>query len=309
MNVVKSIIVFGSLNMDLSIETNQMPKTGETVDGHSFFTAPGGKGGNQAVAAAKSGAHTYMLASVGQDLFGQQLIDSLKENQVDCGFINQCEDTSTGVAVIVRSQGDNRIILNAGANHSITQSDVSNALQQIAKKEDIFLTQFENKHSVVLEAIKEAKNRGLFTVLNPAPAKEIPTEFYKYIDLLIVNQSECEMLTSVYPTTEDECRKAMANLYKQGLHSVIITLGKEGSVYGCETEYISVPGFSVKAVDTTAAGDTYIGSLLYGFINGETILESMNYASKASALAVTKQGAQPSIPTKEEIMMFFKEEK
>ena len=309
MKNVRKIIVFGSLNMDLSIEANQMPKSGETIDGHSFFTAPGGKGGNQAVAAAKSGAQTYMIASVGRDLFGQELITSLSKNQVDCSYIAECEGVPTGVAVIVRSQGDNRIILNAGANHYVDTKEISNALQQLASKGDIFLTQFENKQNIVLEALKEAKSRGLFTVLNPAPAKEIPSESYKYIDLIIVNQSECELLTSIYPTTEEECKKAMAILFDAGVHSAIITLGVNGSVYGQADEFISVSGYSVKAVDTTAAGDTYIGSFLYSFSNGETIAESMNYASKASALAVTKQGAQPSIPTRDEIISYFKEEK
>lgn len=308
MKNVRKIIVFGSLNMDLSIEADQMPKTGETIDGHSFFTAPGGKGGNQAVAAAKSGAQTYMIASVGQDFFGKQLISSLTENQVDCSYITEREEASTGVAVIVRSQGDNRIILNAGANHCVENKEISNALQQIANKEDIFLTQFENKQAVVLEALKEAKSRGLFTVLNPAPAKAIPSESYKYIDLIIVNQSECELLTNIYPTTEEECKKAMAILFEAGVHSAIITLGVDGSIYGQATEFIFVSSYSVKAVDTTAAGDSYIGTFLYKFSNGDTIAESMNYASKASALAVTKQGAQPSIPSIDEIVSYFKEE-
>lgn len=309
MKNVRKIIVFGSLNMDLSIEADQMPKAGETIDGHSFFTAPGGKGGNQAVAAAKSGAQTYMLASVGQDLFGKELIASLTENQVDCSYITEREGTPTGVAVIVRNQGDNRIILNAGANHCVDNTEISNALQQIANKEDIFLTQFENKQDVVLEGLKEAKSRGLFTVLNPAPAKAIPSESYRYIDLIIVNQSECELLTGIYPTTEEDCKKAMTILFEAGVHSAIITLGVKGSVYGQADEFIAVSGYSVKAVDTTAAGDTYIGSFLYCVSNGKTIAESMNYASKASAIAVTKQGAQPSIPTREEIISYFKEEK
>ena len=308
MKYVRKIIVFGSLNMDLSIEADQMPKAGETIDGHSFFTAPGGKGGNQAVAAAKSGAQTYMLASVGQDIFGKELIASLTENHVDCSYITEREEVPTGVAVIVRSQGDNRIILNAGANHCIETKEISNALQQIANKEDVFLTQFENKQDIVLEALKEAKGKGLFTVLNPAPAKAIPSESYKYIDLIIVNQSECELLTNIYPTTEEECKKAMAILFEAGVHSAIITLGVNGSVYGHANEFITVSSYKVKAVDTTAAGDSYIGSFLYSFSTGETIADSMKYASKASALAVTKQGAQPSIPSRDEIFSYFKEE-
>lgn len=303
---MKKIIVFGSLNMDLSIHTSKIPKNGETIDGSSFFSTPGGKGANQAVAATKSGANTFMIGNIGNDVFGKQLISTLEDYSVNCTYVAETEKNS-GIAMIIRSEGDNRIILDPGANHTLDTNDVSKVLSEIAETGDIFLTQFENDHATVLDSIKDAKARKLYTVLNPAPAKEIPNHVYQSIDLLIVNQSECEFLTGIYPETEEACKKAITTFRDKGASSVIITLGAFGSTYGNGDELITVPSYKVKSVDTTAAGDAYIGSLLYSISVEKTVKESMIYGTKAAALTISKQGAQQSIPYKHEIDNFEEE--
>lgn len=300
---MRNIIVFGSLNMDLSIQTDKIPQQGETIAGTAFFSTPGGKGANQAVAASKSGVNTFMIGSVGNDLFGKQLINTLKDYAVNCMHVTKVEANS-GIAMIIRSEGDNRIMLDPGANYALNKDDVSQTLDQISKADDIFLTQFENDHATVLESIIGAKERKLFTVLNPAPAKEIPDHVYPFIDLLIVNQSECEYLTGIYPETEEACGQATALLREKGLSSVIITLGVLGSTYGNGEDLVTVPSYKVNSVDTTAAGDSYIGALLYSISTGKDMKESMIYATKAAALTVSKQGAQQSIPYKHEIDNF-----
>ncbi|CQR48150.1 Ribokinase [Paraliobacillus sp. PM-2] len=305
---MKNIIIYGSLNMDMSIRTEDLPKKGETIEGDSFFLTPGGKGANQAVAASKSGAKVYMIGSVGEDVFGDQLINTLQSFDVNCKFITKSNTLSSGVAMIIRSGKDNRIIINSGANHALTSADVSTALDQIAVKDDIFLSQFETGHKNVMHSIVEAKKRNMFTVLNPAPAKYIEDNAYQSIDLLIVNQSESEFLTGIYPTTEPESKEVIAYFLNKGVSSVIITLGSAGSIYGDQKESMAVSGFKAEVVDTTAAGDTYIGALLYSLSKGEKMDKSMLYASKAAALTVTKNGAQEAIPFKNEIEHFKEEE-
>ncbi|MCJ0932101.1 ribokinase [Virgibacillus halodenitrificans] len=301
---MKKVVVLGSLNMDLSIETNRMPRNGETIDGKSFFMSPGGKGANQAVAAQKSGAPTSMIGSVGNDLFGSQLISSLKKEGVDCTHVMENDSTSTGIAMIIRNAGDNRIILGAGANYTVDEAYTSQALQEIANKEDIFLTQFESDYEVVLHSLAKAKSQGLFTVFNPAPAKDIPETAYPSIDLLIVNQWESEMLSGIYPKTDKDCEDAIKLFLDKGVSSVIITCGAAGSTYGDKEQLIFVPSFKTNVVDTTAAGDTYIGALVASLANETAMKDSMIYATKAASLAISKQGAQESIPYKHEIDQF-----
>ncbi|AIF44852.1 ribokinase [Virgibacillus sp. SK37] len=301
---MKKVVVLGSLNMDLSIETNRMPRNGETIDGKSFFMSPGGKGANQAVAAQKSGATTCMIGSVGNDLFGSQLITSLKQEGVDCTHVTQNDSTSTGIAMIIRNAGDNRIILGSGANYTVDEAYTSQALQKVANKDDIFLTQFESDYDVVLHSLAKAKSQGLFTVFNPAPAKDIPETAYPSIDLLIVNQWESEMLSGIYPKTDKDCEDAIQLFMDKGVSSVIITRGAAGSTYGDKEQVIFVPSFKTNVVDTTAAGDTYIGALVASLATETNMKDSMTYATKAASLAISKQGAQESIPYKNEIDQF-----
>ena len=305
---MKKVIVFGSLNMDMTIECDQMPQAGQTVEGRGFFTNPGGKGGNQAAAAAKMGAPTYMIARVGEDLFGEQIVQTLLGYGVDCRYVDKSAHSSTGVAIITRSGGDNRIVLSKGSNHEITGREVEAALDSLGEPLDIFVTQYECSVRAVTDSLAAAKRRGLFTIFNPAPAKAIPPESYPNIDLIVVNQTECEFLTGLYPTDRDSCQAALGRFKALGAGGAILTLGAAGSVCRMGGELIQVESFSVPNVDTTAAGDSYIGALASSLVRGENLEQGMRLATKTAALTITRQGAQQSIPTIGEVEAYFREE-
>lgn len=302
------VIVFGSLNMDLTIECDAMPQAGQTVEGRNFLTNPGGKGGNQAVAAAKLGAPTWMIARVGRDLFGDQLCLALESAGVNCAHVDHSDCNSTGVAVITRCAGDNRIILNAGANHEMRAKDVVDILDRLAEPGDLFVTQYECEGRAVIGALAAAKSRGLFTLFNPAPAKPIPAEAYSSIDLIVVNQTECEFLTGLYPSDTDSCQNALARFQALGVGGAIITLGEMGSVCRIGEEIIQVGSYSVPNVDTTGAGDSYIGALACALVQGEAMEQCMRFATKVASLTITRPGAQQSIPYLNEVEAYFKEE-
>lgn len=302
------VIVFGSLNMDLTIECDAMPQAGQTVEGRNFLTNPGGKGGNQAVAAAKLGAPTWMIARVGQDLFGEQVRLALEGAGVDCTYVDRSDCNNTGVAVITRCGGDNRIILNAGANHEMCGKDVVAILDRLAEPKDIFVTQYECEQRAVIDALSAARSHRLFTLFNPAPARPIPAEAYANIDLIVVNQTECEFLTGLYPRDKASCRNALSRFKAMGVGGAIITLGEKGSVCRMGDDVILVDSYSVPNVDTTAAGDSYIGALACALVRGNNVEQCMRFATKVAALTITRQGAQQSIPYLNEVEAYFKEE-
>ncbi len=302
---MKKVIVFGSLNMDLTIECEQIPLAGQTVEGRGFFTNPGGKGGNQATAAAKMGAPTYMIARVGEDVFGSQIVGTLAGYGVDCTYVDTSSRSGTGVAMIIRSSGDNRIVLNRGSNHEITGEEVERILDRLGEPLDLFVTQYECSARAVIEGLAAAKRRGLFTLFNPAPAKAIPPEAYPDIDLLVVNQTECEFLTGLYPTDLEGCQTALGRFKALGAGGAIITLGGAGSVSRVGGELMMVESYAVPNVDTTAAGDAYIGALASSLVRGENLEQGMRFATKTAALTVTRQGAQQSIPTAAEVEAYF----
>lgn len=307
--MANKVLTFGSLNMDLTIECKRLPQGGETVQGSDLLCNAGGKGGNQAVAAAKSGVQTEMIACVGQDAFGIQMIEALEKYGVGCQEVRITDKAQTGIAMITRYDGDNRIILSAGANHIMTPEDIGLVLHKLGNAGDIFVTQFECRKDTTFAALCEAHNMGMYTIFNPAPAKEIPPEVFKYIDLLVLNQSECEFLTGIFPGDEAARRRALDAIQALGTKSVIITLGAAGSICRTETkEEFRELARPVNVVDTTAAGDTFIGALAAELCNGENLEESMKYATKASSLTIMKYGAQQSIPYRKEIEEFFKEE-
>ena len=290
--------------MDLTICADRMPKQGETMNGYDFFINPGGKGANQAVAAAKLDAPTYMIGNVGNDMFGGLLMDSLKEYGVNVTHVMEEEHIASGVAMVFRSHGDNRIILGNGANHTIQINNIKKSIDNIAKPEDIFLTQLENPYEVVKEAIEYAHKKGLYTILNPAPARNLDEHLYDVIDLLVVNQSECEMLSGVYPDMKDTCEKAIAYFEEKGVQ-VIITLGKDGSVVKDGNEVFFITSKDVTSIDSTAAGDSYIGALCAELSKGVRMREALLFASDVAALCVTRRGAQVSIPYRQEVYDTF----
>lgn len=305
---MKKVIVLGSLNMDLTIQCVDLPKNGETINGSDFFMNPGGKGGNQAVAAAKLGAETHMIANIGRDVFGEQLLNALNSYKVHTEGVFCDEQVASGVAMVIRSHGDNRIILGNGANHTLSEAAFVSMLNQLAQRNDIFLTQLENDYSLVRSAVRHAKEKGMYTILNPAPARVLDRDVYENLDLIVVNQSECELLTGIYPCDEDSCMEAMHSFEAKGV-AAIITLGTHGSMSNAFGRYLFVPAQRVETVDTTGAGDSFIGALCSCLSRDMDMKEAMEFATQVAALTVTRIGAQASIPYKEEVEQYFKEEK
>lgn len=303
---MKKVVVAGSLNIDLTIRVDRLPNEGETIHGYDFLINTGGKGGNQAVAAVKSGAETVLIGSIGGDAFGYQILESLKKYGINTDSIKIQKHEYTGSAMIICCDDDNRIILNPGANFSLDFDFVKNRLNQIASREDLFITQFENDFDTTLKLLEYAKAIGMKTILNPAPAKVIPDEAYKYIDILVLNQSECEVLTGVYPRTIKECENLGNIIREKGAENIVITLGKIGSVTITPKEVIKMKAYKVDAIDSTAAGDSFIGAMAAKLSFESSLKEALEYATKVSAITVTRNGAQISIPTSEEVYEFYK---
>lgn len=284
---MKKIIVVGSINTDLVIKAPYMPQTGETLTGSGFFTAHGGKGANQAVAAARLGGNVVMCGCVGNDDFGKSAIDSLKADGVDVSHVKVVDGVPTGTAIIIVENGDNRIILDKGANACLTEADIDNVLQT-ASSGDIYLTQLENSIDVIGYGLKKAREKGMFVVLNPAPANRDIEKYLKYCNLITPNESETELFGG------KQALKAQAE-------EVLITLGSKGFEVG-EKVYPCIKVENV--VDTTAAGDTLCGGLVASLSFGANLVDSAKFGSKAASIACTRYGAQPSIPTKEEVDNF-----
>lgn len=283
----KKIFVVGSINTDLVINAPYMPKAGETLSGSGFFAARGGKGANQAVAAARLGGDTVMCGCVGDDEFGKAAVSALQKEGVDTSRVRVIEGARTGTAVIVVADGDNRIILDKGANEFLTEADIDETLRE-AREGDVYLTQLENPVSVIGYGLRRAKEKGMYVVLNPAPANADVAPFAEYCDLLTPNETETELLGG---------REALLKRVK----TLLITLGAQGFEINDGQTSVRYPAVKVCAVDTTAAGDTLCGGLCARLSLGDSLEEAAKFGSKAASIACTRKGAQPSIPTAEEV--------
>ncbi|SEH38921.1 MULTISPECIES: ribokinase [Atopobiaceae] len=301
------VIVFGSLNMDMSVQCRTVPRRGETEIGDKFLTTPGGKGGNQAVAAARMGADTFMVGKVGDDPEGRALVASLARHGVACTNVSVSETEQTGRAVVIRAEGDNRIVVDPAANASITYQEVRAAIHGLSGTGNIFLTQLEGDFETTMQSILCAKRNGFYTVLNASPARSIPAEVYKALDLLCVNESECELLTGIDPTNDEARENALWYFDAQGVKNAVITLGRRGSVALIDDKYVKIPTYRVDTVDTTGAGDAYLGELVAHLAFGGDLRESMVYASACAALCVGKVGSQAAMPTWDEVDSFVAE--
>jgi ribokinase len=305
---LKPIIVFGSINMDLVTRTPRLPVAGETLQGYEFFTAPGGKGANQAVAAARLGISTQIVGRLGDDDFGRQLLAGLQGADVQTDGILVDESASSGVAVIaVDDAGENNIIIVAGANGCVNQQDVER-LTDLLPGAAALLLQFEIPLPAVLAAAQAARQAGVLVILDPAPAKEnIPPELYPLIDIITPNEIEASQLVGFPIEGQEAAAKASAELRQRGVGTVIVKLGAQGVFCAAGAETFFVPAFSVRAVDTVAAGDAFNGGLAAALADGRSLRDAVVWGAAAGAISATKAGAQPSLPDRKTFNAFLKE--
>lgn len=300
---MKKIVVIGSSNVDTTLHVKDFPKPGETINALEVSTAGGGKGANQAIAAAKSGAETYFINRVGEDNEGGFITHQLKSYGVDTTYVQTTMGSKTGHAFITLNEaGQNNIVIDHGANYELTKEDIKAASDLIANW-DCVIAQFETPIEVTITAFKMAKKAGKITILNPAPAIEkIPDELLKYTDIITPNETESAKITGIPIKDKSTLATNAEKLHLLGVKNVVITYGDKGAYISTADVEELVPAYKVKATDTTGAGDTFIGYLASN-LNADlsNFEEAAKIASRASSIAVQRLGAQPSIPTAKEV--------
>ena len=298
---MKNILIIGSINIDLVINTDILPKLGETVHGKNFMTSYGGKGANQAVAVAKLYGKADMIGAVGNDEFGKLLKTNLENQAIRTKGV-KIADTNSGVAVITVCGGDNHIILDGGANDTVTPSWIDKNIDLI-QNADIVIFQLEIPMETILYAAKKSKACGCKVLLNPAPAAKLPEELLEYCDIIVPNEHEAAIITGY-----DDEETALKALWNNGKRSVIITLGNKGCLYNEGLTIKRQQAFPIKAIDSTAAGDSFIGGYCSAVAEGKSMDEAIRFATAVSAITVSRSGAGASIPTREEAETFLKKQ-
>ncbi len=300
-----NLAVVGSLNMDLVVRTPHLPRPGETILGRDFMIAPGGKGANQTVAAAKLGATVHMIGRVGGDDFGRALRQNLRAAGADDAHLFIEDAAASGIAMIeVDDSGQNTIVVAPGANAHVTRADVDAARSIIAASQAV-IAQLEIPLDTVWYALETARAAKVVTILNPAPAQPLSTELLSLVDLLVPNETEAAQLTGVEVNDEADVEQAARQLHERGARVVVITLGARGALALDEDRVWRVPPFRVNAIDTTAAGDAFVGALATAYAAQRDLDAALREASAAGALAATRFGAQPSMPTRAELDEFL----
>lgn len=301
------VYIVGSANMDLVVRADRFPKPGESVVGSEFATFPGGKGANQAVAAGKLGADVRFVGKVGSDSFGEVLAESLRSAGVDVSALARDPEVPGGVATItIDATGQNEIVVVPGANARVTVDEVRNGLAELADG-DVVLVQLETNVPAV-EAALESGPSGVVRILNPAPPQleSLPESIFANLDFITPNETETQVLTGILPVDEESRFVAASALLRKGVRNVVLTLGADGCYWQtgpdgpCEAG-AHLPAERVKAVDTVAAGDAFNGALAAFLSEGKPVVEALHWAMKVATISVTRHGAQPSMPTRDEV--------
>lgn len=295
------ILVVGSSNTDMVVQTTKLPAPGETVLGGTFFMNPGGKGANQAVAAARLTGNVTFVAKVGADIFGEQAVAGFRQEGIDTSYIQTDPAHPSGVALInVDAAGENCITVAPGANAHLRPTEVDTALTAVGA-DTLVLVQLEIPLDTVTHAISEAASRGLRVILNPAPAQPLPNELFPHLFVITPNETEAELLTGIRVDDLESAGQAAQKLHDMGVSNVIITLGSKGAYLSTGTESQLIPTAPVKAVDTTAAGDCFNGALAVALAEKRPLADAIAFACKAASISVTRMGAQASMPRRTEI--------
>jgi ribokinase len=303
-----TVTVLGSINMDLVTRVSRFPLPGETLIGQSFFTVPGGKGANQAVAAARLGVPTHMIGRVGDDAFGEALRNSLNSYSVETSNVFTHAGISSGVAIIsVDDNAENNIIAVPGANGMVNMEDIVR-LESVLPDTRVLLLQLEIPLEIVKAAMELAHRSGVTVILDPAPVRELPLEIYPFVDIITPNESEAAALVGFPILDVDDARRAAEVLRDRGIGCAIIKMGSKGVYYTDDTQGYYVPAFKVKAIDTVAAGDAFNGGLAVALSESRPFDEAIRWGLTAGAISVTRQGAQPSMPTRNEVEAMLMEE-
>ncbi|MFJ3468613.1 ribokinase [Pseudomonas sp. NPDC090201] len=296
------VVIVGSLNMDLVTRAPRLPRAGETLAGQSFVTVPGGKGANQAVAAARLGASVAMIGCVGDDAYGEQLRSALLTEGIDCQAVTTIAGESTGVAlIVVDDNSQNAIVIVAGGNGHVSAS-VVDGFDVLLQQAEVIICQLEVPESTVGHVLKRGHELGKTVILNPAPATgPLPEQWYGWVDYLIPNESEATALTGLPVDSPASAEAAAKTLLASGVGKVVVTLGEQGALFASQERVEHFPAPRVKPVDTTAAGDTFVGGFAAALADGKSEAEAIRFGQIAAALSVTRSGAQPSIPTFAEV--------
>ncbi|WP_312664728.1 ribokinase [Pantoea sp. CTOTU49201] len=308
MTTSAKLAVLGSINADHILNLAHFPRPGETVIGKQYQIAFGGKGANQAVAAGRAGADIAFIACVGADDIGERIRQQLQQDRIDTAPVETVADESTGVAMIfVNGEGENNIGIYSGANAALTPTRVAQH-QQVIADADALLMQLESPLESVLAAAKIARAQQTQVILNPAPATALSDELLALIDIITPNETEAEILTGIAVKSDEDAARAAAALHAKGIDTVLITLGRRGVWLSEQGNGMRIPGFSVQAIDTIAAGDTFNGAFITARLEGVPMHDAVRFAHAAAAIAVTRPGAQPSVPWRTEIDAFLQQQ-